>query len=298
MKLMVGRPTGVEPGTVPHVYAIDGDAAADLSAADPTLGADLSRLIARGTDGLAAVPDLAGTAPHRPVAEVVPALPLAAPGKIVCLGLNYVDHAKEGGYAVPDYPVLFLRATTSLLPAGGALVRPACSETFDYEAELLVVIGRRGRHIAESQALDHVFGYTLFNDGSVRAYQRRTHQWTAGKNFDATGAIGPAVVTADELPAGAAGLAIQTRLNGAVVQSANTADMIFPVARTLSILSEVMTLEPGDLIAMGTPPGVGHARTPPLWMRGGDTVEVEIEGIGVCRNPVVDEAPLATDAAA
>jgi acylpyruvate hydrolase len=215
------------------------------------------------------------------------------PGKFICLGLNYADHAAEGGFDVPSYPELFMRASSSLLGAGQPLVRPRVSETFDFEAELVVVIGRGGRHLAEAQALDAVFGYTAFNDGSIREYQRRTAQWTAGKNFDATGPLGPVVVTADELPPGAHGLNIGTRLNGETVQSSNTEQMIFSVARTVSLLSEIMTLEPGDLIAMGTPSGVGHARRPPLWMKPGDVCEIEIEGIGVLSNPVIaeDSAP-------
>ena len=154
----------------------------------------------------------------------------------------------------------------------------------------MVIIGKGGRHIAEDDALQHVFGYTVFNDGSVRDYQRKTHQWTPGKNFDSTGAVGPYVVTPDELPAGARGLRIESRLNGRVMQSANTSDMLWPVDKTIATISEFLTLQPGDMIAMGTPPGVGHARTPPVFMKNGDTIEVEIEGIGICRNTVADES--------
>jgi 2-keto-4-pentenoate hydratase/2-oxohepta-3-ene-1,7-dioic acid hydratase in catechol pathway len=212
------------------------------------------------------------------------------PGKIVCLGLNYVEHAREGGYEIPSYPALFMRVASSLVANGDPIVRPRASDKLDYEAELAVVIGRRGRHISEADALKYVAGYTVFNDASVRDYQRRSAQWTAGKNFDGTGALGPYLVTPDELPVGAAGLHIESRLNGRVMQSSTTADMIFGVPKTIEILSEVMTLDPGDVIAMGTPPGVGHARKPPVWMRDGDTVEIEIERIGVLRNPVRDEA--------
>jgi 2-keto-4-pentenoate hydratase/2-oxohepta-3-ene-1,7-dioic acid hydratase in catechol pathway len=215
--------------------------------------------------------------------------PIPRPGKFICLGLNYVDHAKEGGFTPPDYPTVFFRGATSLVAHGQPLVRPALSPTFDYEAELAVVIGRSGRRIAETQALDHVAGYSVFNDGSVREYQRRTPQWTMGKNFDGTGAFGPWLVTPDELPPGAVGLRIQTRLNGRIVQDANTRDMIFSVARTIAILSQAMTLEVGDVIAMGTPAGVGHARKPPLWLKDGDVCEIEIEGIGLLSNPVHDE---------
>jgi len=183
-----------------------------------------------------------------------------------------------------------MRGHNSIMAAGAPLVRPRCSETLDYEAELMVIIGRGGRHISEEAALQHVFGYTVFNDGSVREYQRKTHQWTPGKNFDNTGAIGPVVVTPDEVPAGAAGLKIESRVGDEILQSSNTANMIWSVAKTLSIISEYTTLEPGDHIALGTPPGVGHAKKPePRWLKPGETIEIEIEGIGVCANPVVDE---------
>jgi 2-keto-4-pentenoate hydratase/2-oxohepta-3-ene-1,7-dioic acid hydratase in catechol pathway len=208
------------------------------------------------------------------------------PGKIVCLGVNYVDHAKEGGNTVADYPTLFLRCSTSLLAHGAALRVPRASDKLDYEAELAVVVGRPMRWVAEAQVLDHVFGYACFNDASLRDYQRRTTQWTIGKNFDATGGFGPSLVTADELPPGCTGLRIQSRLNGQVMQNANTSDMVFGVARTLSLLSECMTLEPGDVVVMGTPAGVGYARTPPVWMKAGDTIEIDIERVGVLSNPV------------
>jgi 2-keto-4-pentenoate hydratase/2-oxohepta-3-ene-1,7-dioic acid hydratase in catechol pathway len=208
------------------------------------------------------------------------------PGKIICLGVNYIDHAKEGGNSVGDYPSIFLRCTTSLLAHGAPLKVPQVSSKLDFEAELAVVIGRRARFVSEAQALQHVFGYACFNDATLRDYQRKTTQWTIGKNFDGTGGFGPCLVTADELPPGCTGLRIQSRLNGKVMQSATTSDMIFGVARTLSLLSESVTLEPGDVVVMGTPSGVGYARTPPVWMKAGDTIEVEIEGIGVLSNPV------------
>jgi 2-keto-4-pentenoate hydratase/2-oxohepta-3-ene-1,7-dioic acid hydratase in catechol pathway len=182
-----------------------------------------------------------------------------------------------------------MRCTTSLVGHDAPIVRPQCSVQLDYEAELAVVIGRRGRHVREADALEYVAGYACFNDASVRDYQRKTTQWTMGKNFDATGAFGPWFVSADELPPGAAGLAIRSRLNGEVMQNANTSDMLFPVAETIAILTEAMTLEPGDVIATGTPAGVGHARKPPVWMKHGDRIEVEIEAVGVLRNPIQDE---------
>ena len=163
---------------------------------------------------------------------------------------------------------------------------PAVSDKLDYEAELAVVIGRTTRGVSADAALEAVFGYACFNDATLRDYQRRTTQWTIGKNFDATGGFGPCLVTADELPPGCEGLHIESRLNGRVMQSADTRDMVFGVARTLALLSDCMTLEPGDVVVMGTPAGVGYARTPPVWMRPGDVIEIEIEGIGVLRNPV------------
>jgi 2-keto-4-pentenoate hydratase/2-oxohepta-3-ene-1,7-dioic acid hydratase in catechol pathway len=154
----------------------------------------------------------------------------------------------------------------------------------------MVIVGKGGKHIPQADALNHIFGYTIFNDGSVREYQRKTHQWTAGKNFDATGAVGPIVVTPDELPEGAEGLKIESRVGTEILQSATTSDMLWSVARTIEAISEFATLRPGDMIAMGTPPGVGHAKSPQRWLRPGETVEVEIEGIGICASPVIDEA--------
>jgi 2-keto-4-pentenoate hydratase/2-oxohepta-3-ene-1,7-dioic acid hydratase in catechol pathway len=214
--------------------------------------------------------------------------PVSRPGKVICIGLNYVDHAKEGGNPIPDYPAVFLRAVTSLVGPGQPILRPPVSEKLDYEAELAIVIGRPALRVQEAEALAHVAGYACFNDGSLRDYQRKSTQWTMGKNFDATGAFGPELVTPDELPEGAHGLRVATRLNGRTLQDGNTRDMIFSVARTIAILSEVMTLEPGDVIITGTPAGVGYPRKPPVFMRPGDTCEIEIEGIGVLSNPIAD----------
>jgi acylpyruvate hydrolase len=169
------------------------------------------------------------------------------------------------------------------------ILRPVCSTALDYEAELVAVVGKRARHVKKADAYEYIAGYACFNDGSVRDYQRKTGQWTMGKNFDATGGFGPWFITADELPPGAAGLSIRSILNGKVMQDANTRDMLFPVAETVEILSEGMTLEPGDVLVMGTPAGVGYARKPPVWMKDGDTIEIDIEGVGVLSNPIVDE---------
>jgi 2-keto-4-pentenoate hydratase/2-oxohepta-3-ene-1,7-dioic acid hydratase in catechol pathway len=221
--------------------------------------------------------------------------PILKPPKIICVGLNYADHTTESPYEQPDYPTLFLRVSTSLIGHGAALERPLCSDSLDFEGELAVVLGGGGRHISKDRALECVFGYSVFNDGSVRDYQFKSPQWTVGKNFDRTGAFGPYVVTADELPAGAKGLLLQTRLNGAVVQSANTDDMIHDVASLISTISEAITLQAGDVIVAGTPSGIGWARDPKLLMRHGDVVEVSIERIGTLVNPVRDEAAAAAE---
>lgn len=288
-------------GPAPHAAAqwgvVQGDAvvSADQLAAvlDPVLGAprrqDLQAFVAACGDDPRLVHRVAQAAAActghaRRDLHLLPVVP--RPGKIICLGVNYVDHAKEGGNTVADYPALFMRCTTSLLAHGAPLKVPRVSSKLDYEAELAVVIGRTARFVSEAQALDAVFGYACFNDATLRDYQRRTTQWTIGKNFDATGAFGPCLVTADELPPGCAGLHIESRLNGQVMQSANTSDMVFGVARTIALLSECLTLEPGDVVVMGTPAGVGYARTPPVWMKAGDVIEIDIEGIGVLSNPV------------
>ncbi|BBU30808.1 5-oxopent-3-ene-1,2,5-tricarboxylate decarboxylase [Burkholderia sp. THE68] len=217
--------------------------------------------------------------------------PLQRPPKIICVGLNFADHTKESNYEQPAYPTLFLRVNTSLVAHDQPMIRPGVtdSEGLDYEGEIAVVIGKGGRHIAKEDALDCVAGYSLFNDGSVREYQFKTPQWTVGKNFDATGAFGPDLITADELPPGVKGLRLETRVNGNVVQSANTDEMVFDVASLISIISEAITLEAGDVIVSGTPSGIGWARTPKLLMKAGDVCEVSVEGMGVLRNVIADE---------
>ena len=172
---------------------------------------------------------------------------------------------------------------------GQPIVRPKCSDKLDYEAELVAFVGKRARHVSEADALSYIAGYSVFNDGSIRDYQKRTAQWTVGKNFDGTGGFGPEFIPADRLPPGASGLRLQSRLNGEVMQDANTRDMVFNVAKTVALMSECMTLEPGDLLVMGTPGGVGFVRTPPVYMKPGDVCEIEIESIGLLRNPIVLE---------
>jgi 2-keto-4-pentenoate hydratase/2-oxohepta-3-ene-1,7-dioic acid hydratase in catechol pathway len=276
----------------PRLGVVHGDTVVDLAVAAPALPRELGALLARD-GGLRAAAEAADKAPagaHRPLAGLHFLPTVGEPRKIVCLGLNYVDHAAEGGHAKPEYPSLFLRCTTSLVGHGQPIIRPRCSTALDYEAELVAVVGKRARHVKKADAYEYVAGYACFNDGSVRDYQRKTGQWTAGKNFDATGGFGPWFVTADELPPGAAGLRIRSILNGQTMQDANTSDMIFPVAETIEILSEFMTLETGDVLVMGTPAGVGYARKPPVWMKAGDTIDIDIEGVGVLSNPIADEA--------
>lgn len=253
------------------------------------LGTDLAGLLGADAATRAVLLARAATAPKRPLASLSLLPPVPAPGKIICIGLNYALHAKEGGNPIPDYPAIFMRGRTSLCAPNAAMLRPRASDKLDYEAELAFVVGRPAHHVSEADALSHVAGYACFNEGSVRDFQRKSTQWTVGKNFDRTGAFGPELVTPDEMPPGASGLRIATRLNGETMQDSTTADMIFSVARLVSILSEAMTLEPGDVVATGTPSGVGYARKPPRFLAPGDVVEVEIEGIGVLRNTIEQE---------
>lgn len=249
----------------------------------------LQSLIESGPAALKAAHDRLAEAPIIP-AEAVRYLPLlTAPKKIFCIGLNYADHAAENDLEVPDYPIVFVRFASGLIGHGEPMIRPNISDLLDYEAELAVIIGRGGRHISASNALDHVAGYSVFNDGSVRDFQTKSTQWTIGKNFDGTAGFGPFLITPDELPEGAAGLKIETRVNGEVMQSSSTANLIFDVATLIETISAAITLEPGDVIATGTPAGVAIARKPPTYMKPGDICEVEIEGVGLLVNPIEQE---------
>jgi acylpyruvate hydrolase len=249
----------------------------------------LQSLIEAGGEALSKAATVLASAPIIDLAKVALLPPVSNPEKIVCIGLNYVDHSTESGFKQPDFPTVFNRFNSSLIGHGAAIIKPPQSEQLDYEGELVAIIGKTARHLSDADALDHVIGYSIFNDASIRDYQFKAPQWTPGKNFDNTGAFGPHFVTADALPKGCAGLKLETRLNGQVVQSASISDMVFSVARLVSILSSFMTLKPGDVIVSGTPSGVGLARKPPLWMKPGDVVEVEIENIGLLRNPIVAE---------
>ena len=260
----------------------------DLSKVDKKLPTDLKELIAQGKGAMQRAGRAANKAKPSAVVNgrVSYLTPIQNPDKIFCIGLNYKDHAAEAGLKIPTYPVVFTRFETSFVANGQALIRPKASKHFDYEAEMVAVIGKKARNIKKSEALDYVAGYSIANEGSIRDYQMKASQWTIGKNFDKTGSIGPDFVTADELPAGAKGLDVQLRLNGKVLQATNTREMIFDVKTLVYELARAITLMPGDVILTGTGPGVGFVRKPPIFMKHGDTCEVEIEKLGVLSNPV------------
>lgn len=265
----------------------------DLSIAAPYLPNDMLSLLSLGHQGLKEAEEAIKNASSEASipSESITFLPLIPrPPKIICIGRNYAAHAIEGGAKPPKYPEIFYRGSTSLIAHNAPIIRPKCSQKLDYEGELVAIIGNKARHISRENALEYIAGYSIFNDATLRDYQGKSSQWTIGKNFDNTGAFGPVFVSADELPAGAQGLKIQTRLNGKVMQDANTSDFIFPIDDLVAKLSECMTLEPGDVIVTGTPAGVGYVRKPPVYMKDGDICEVEIEGIGVLTNRITDES--------
>jgi 2-keto-4-pentenoate hydratase/2-oxohepta-3-ene-1,7-dioic acid hydratase in catechol pathway len=232
--------------------------------------------------------ELATAKPDFTLAQATLLPPITDPDKIICAGRNYRAHAAEAGGAPPENPQVFLRLVNTLVAHDQPMVCPKISGDFDYEGELALIIGKSGRHIAEADALSHVFGYTLFNDGSIRDIQFK-HSVTAGKNFHKTGGFGPWIVTADEIP-DPSRLQLATRLNGHEVQHTGIDDLIFDIPTLISYCSDWTPLVAGDVISTGTPEGVGFARRPPLWMKPGDVVEVEIGGIGVLRNPIVAES--------
>jgi 2-keto-4-pentenoate hydratase/2-oxohepta-3-ene-1,7-dioic acid hydratase in catechol pathway len=260
-----------------------------LLAGEPGYPGHLEALLAKGEDALRTAGTSLARAREFDAAAIQWLPPLTAPSKIICIGLNYAAHAAEGGFTRPTYPSVFVRFNTTLIGHRAPLLRPRESAQFDYEVELVAVIGRAGRRISKQHALSHVIGYSVFNDASVRDYQMKTPQWTVGKNFDGTGAFGPYLVTHDEVPSGGSGLRVRTRLNGQVLQDSTTSDLIFDVATLVALLSEACTLLPGDLLVTGTPSGVGFARKPPLFMKAGDVCEVEVEGVGTLVNPVADD---------
>jgi acylpyruvate hydrolase len=282
------RIVNFETAGVPGIAANDGSGWHGLTARESGFPGTLPELIAQGADLLRMGRGL--LAMHAIELNAVRILPpVQKPPKIICVGLNYDDHLEESGLKKPVYPEIFARFATGLIAHRDPIARPPESSSLDYEAELAVVIGRGGRRIQPEVALDHVAGYSLFNDATIREFQLRTPQWTMGKNFDATGAFGPWLVTPDAVPPGAHGLRIQGRLNGRVMQDSNTDRLIFSVSALIDMISVAMSLEPGDVIITGTPGGVGAARKPPVFMRAGDVFEVEIQGMGVLSNPVQDE---------
>lgn len=269
-----------------------GDKVIDLSKAAPDLPIDMIGLLEGGESSLAKAKAAANNAADDAKVDmslVKLLVPIARPGKIVCIGRNYAAHAAEGGAETPTYPEVFYRGSTTLIAQGEPIIRPKCSDKLDFEAELVVVIGKLAKHVAEADAGAYIAGYSLFNEGTLRDYQRKSSQWTVGKNFDNTGPFGPEIVTSDEVPEGAKGLRIQSRLNGQIMQDANTDDLVFTIHNLIYRLTECMTLEPGDIIVSGTPAGVGYARTPPVFLKPGDIIEIEVDGIGVLTNTIEDE---------
>lgn len=268
---------------------VDGETIIDAGAVLADHYADLKALVAAGdvTEGLASH-DLSG-APRHALSSVTLKPTIRNPDKIICVGLNYETHRKETGRDKSAYPVLFTRFANSQVGHEEPMILPTVSDKFDFEGELAVIIGRGGRHIPESDGLSHVAGYACYNDGTLRDWQRHTHQFIPGKNFPGTGAFGPWMVTADEI-ADPAALELTTRLNGEVMQNATTDLLIFSIPYLVHYCSEFTELAPGDVIVTGTPGGVGFKRTPPLFMKEGDRIEVEISGIGVLANDIQAES--------
>jgi 2-keto-4-pentenoate hydratase/2-oxohepta-3-ene-1,7-dioic acid hydratase in catechol pathway len=264
----------------------------DLHGTDAAFPPTVRQLLAAGPEVMQHV----RRAGKRPDAVRIPTdkarltAPIPDPQKVICLGLNYRDHAIETNAPIPREPIVFSKYPTAIIGAGEPIVLPAVSSEVDYEAELVIVIGKRGRHISEQAALAHVAGYTVGHDVSARDWQLKKDgkQWMIGKTFDTFAPTGPELVSADEV-GDAQNLSIRLRLNGQTMQDSNTKQLIFGIASTVAYLSKVFTLESGDIIFTGTPPGVGMARKPPVWLKPGDVVEVEIERIGVLRNPVIAE---------
>lgn len=267
------------------------DKVVDFSKAAPSLPKTMKSFLAGGERALRAAQKAVENAPASAIfklSEVKLKAPVPNPSKIICIGLNYRDHAAETNQAVPDYPTVFSKYANAVNDPGGLILIPKVTEQVDYEAELGVVIGQRARHVSQAEALRYVAGYLPFHDVSARDYQRRTTQWTLGKTFDTFAPMGPALTTADEIPDPHT-LDIQLSIGGEVLQKSNTRELIFRVDHLVAYLSTVMTLEPGDVIATGTPSGVGAARNPKRWLKAGEVVRIEIDKLGVLENPVGTE---------
>lgn len=279
-----------QSSTGPRVAGVRAEGYVDLQAADATLPTSLKALLELGNEGLTRAQRAidSGTAIATSSVKLLP--PVVDPEKIICIGLNYADHAAETGAKIPSEPVIFNKFPTALRAHGDAIELPLVSNEVDYEAELVVVIGRGGKHIPREQALSHIAGYACGHDVSARDWQKGKPggQWLMGKSFDSFGPLGPELVTADEV-GDPGNLTVSLRLNGETMQHSTTKQLIFPVDYLVSYLSQCVTLKPGDLIYTGTPPGVGMARKPPVWLKPGDVVEVEVEKVGLLRNPVVAE---------
>ena len=272
----------------PGFGAVVSDGLIDLGAAfDGRIGSLKALLEANAVGEAASL--VKGRTPDLAISAVswLPVIP--DPGKIWCCGLNYGEHVRETGNTESEKPTFFMRFADSQVGNDQDMPRPRESEKFDYEGEIAVVIGKGGRRIAEDKALQHVAGYACYNDGSIRDWQRHTSQWGPGKNFWRTGGFGPWMTTADEIPPGTV-LTLVTRLNGEEMQRATTEMMIHPIARQIAYLSTIAPLNPGDVIVTGTPGGVGARRQPPVWMKPGDLVEIEVDRVGVLRNRIVAEA--------
>ncbi len=282
----------IQTAAGPRAALLHDDAYIDLHATRPDLPLSVRALLASGPATLRAAAEAAARsdAVRYPASAVKLLAPIPDPPKILCIGLNYRDHAAESGAPIPKEPVLFSKFATAIIGPDEPIRLPAVSREVDFEAELVLVVGKKGRHLSASAALDHLAGYTIGHDVSARDWQLKKDgkQWLAGKTFDTFAPIGPTLVTADEI-ADPHALAIRLRLNGETMQDSNTRQMIFRAGDVLAYVSQIVTLEPGDLIFTGTPPGVGFARKPPVFLKHGDVVEVEIEELGVLRNPVVQE---------
>jgi 2-keto-4-pentenoate hydratase/2-oxohepta-3-ene-1,7-dioic acid hydratase in catechol pathway len=264
--------------------AVVGDRVVDLRPAFGARAADLKALLAAGLLGEAArVVAAAEAGPKLDQVRLLPVIP--NPGKIVCVGLNYGEHVRETGREITEQPTLFLRVAESQLGHGEDIVLPPESTRLDYEGEIAVVIGKPGRRIAEQDAWDHIAGYACYNDGSIRDWQSATPQWTAGKNFWRTGGFGPWMVTRDEIRDGQV-MTLVTRLNGQEMQRTTTDKLIHSIPRQIAHISAFTPLAAGDVIVTGTPGGVGAKRTPPVWMKAGDIVEIEVDAIGILRNGI------------
>jgi 2-keto-4-pentenoate hydratase/2-oxohepta-3-ene-1,7-dioic acid hydratase in catechol pathway len=279
----------------PHLGIVEGDEVLDVTAAQPALPRDLASVLAG--PGLDTLRRSGAAAPRHALASVALLAPVARPPKFLAIGLNYRDHVAESGREPPEHQLWFNKQSTCVVGPGAPIEVPRASDQVDYEGELGIVIGRRCRHVPAHRAREAVAGWVVINDVSVRDWQYRSPTFTMGKSWDTHGPVGPWMVTEDEID-NPHGLRLRTTVNGDLRQDGTTADMLFDCWQMIEHLSTAFTLEPGDLISTGTPAGVGMARKPPAWLRAGDTVRIEIEGIGALENPVIDEperGPLGLD---